>query len=165
MTRLLPAAALPLVLAACAGGGMAYPSLQLRAVEKRGFPEPVAPLTVAAADPALDAQLAEFGRRLDAIAKGFAEAAGAAERRATAAKGRPAGSDAWLEAQTALAALDDWRAQVSALATDIEQIEIARGAALAPPYPALTTLGERADAEAARQGAAIARLQATLAPA
>jgi hypothetical protein len=165
MIRLLLPAALPFALAGCGGGGAAYPSLQPRPLEKRGFAEPTTPVAAAVTDPVLDAQLAGLGKRLDGIEKGFADAAAVAERRAAAASGRPAGSDAWLGAQTALASLDDWRAQASSLATDIEQITIERGATLAPPYPALTALSERANAQAERQGAAIARLQAMLAPA
>ncbi len=165
MTRSAAAAALLLALAGCAADGATYPSLQPRAVEKRGFAEPLTPVTVATPDPALDRQVAELGARLNVIARGFADAAQGAERRAAAARGRAAGSDAWLDAQTALATLDDWRAQASALATDVEELAIQRGATLAPPYPTLTALSERADAEAERQGATIARLQAMLAPA
>ncbi|WP_374942287.1 hypothetical protein [Sphingomonas sp.] len=165
MTRSALAAVLMLALAGCATGEGAYPSLAPRGVEKQGFGEPDTAVAVAAPDPALDARLAPLAARLDAVAKGFASDAAAAERNAVAAKGKPAGSEAWLTAQTALASLDDWRAQTSALATDIEQIGIERGAALAPDYPALTALGARADAEAARQSGTIARLQAMLAPA
>jgi hypothetical protein len=165
MIRRLLAAVPILVAAGCAADRTAYPSLEPRAVEQRGFAEPVAPVAVVTPDPALDRQVAEQTERLDAIAKGFAAAAGQAERRAAAARGRSAGSEPWLEAQTALAALDDWRAQVSALATDIEQAAIARAGTLAPPYPSLVALGDRADAESARQSETIARVQAMLAPA
>lgn len=159
-------AAVPLVaVAGCAAEGT-YPSLQPRAVEKQGFSEPAAlPAVPVTADPALDGQIAELGSRLDTIAAGFSRAAAEAERRAGAAKGRVAGSEPWLEAQTALAALDDWRAQASALSTDVEELAIARAATLAPPYPALTTLAERAETETERQAAAIARIQASIAPA
>ena len=159
-------AALPLLLACgCAARDDGYPSLAPRAVEKQGFEEPQAQPTPVAADPALDRQVAELTGRLDTIAKGFASAADEAERKASLARGKAAGSDPWLEAQTALAALDDWRAQASALGTDIEQIAITRAATLAPAYPALTALGDRAEAEAGRQSKTIARLQAMLAPA
>lgn len=165
MTRSTLAAILPLVLAGCAADEGAYPSLAPRGVEKQGFGEPETPVAVLAPDAALDARLAPLDARLDAVARGFASDAASAQRAAIAAGGKPAGSDAWLTAQTALASLDDWRAQTSALATDIEQIGIERGAVLAPDYPALTALGARADAETVRQGETIARLQAMLAPA
>lgn len=165
MIRTALAAVLSLTLAGCANDGTAYPSLQPRGVEKQGFSEPETPVAVATPDAALEARLAPLATRLDTIAKGFATDAASTERAATAAKGKPAGSDAWLNAQTALATLDDWRAQASALATDVEQIAIERGAALAPAYPALTALGDRADAEATRQSETIAKLQAMLAPA
>lgn len=161
--RLLPAALL--VLAGCEPSVTAYPSLAPRAVEKQGFAEPVVPDAEVAADPALDAQLASLRMRLDGIASGFTAAAVVADRRAVAARGRPAGSEPWLDAQTALATLDDWRAQASALATDVEELAINRAATLAPPYPALGVLSERAAGEGERQGNTIARLQAMLAPA
>lgn len=161
-----PLAAAPLlVLAGCAGEATTYPSLAPRAVEKQGFAEPETPAAAVAADPALDAQLERLTTQLDTIATGFAAAAREAERKAMAGRGKPAGSEPWLDAQTALAALDDWRAQASALATDVEQLTIARAATLAPPYPALAKLDDRVDAEVRRQTETIARLQAMLAPA
>lgn len=165
MTRSTQAAMLLLVLAGCAAGDGAYPSLAPRGVEKQGFGEPDTPVAVVVPDAALDARLVPLATRLDAVARGFTSDATAAERAAIAARGKPAGSDAWLTAQTALASLDDLRAQTSALATDVEQIGIERGAALAPDYPALTALGARADAETVRQDDTIARVQAMLAPA
>jgi hypothetical protein len=165
MIRVLLAAVPLVICAGCVTEGT-YPSLQPRAVEKQGFGEPAAPVSAPiAADPVLDRQIGELDARLRAIASGFAGAAGEAERRATAAKGRPAGSEPWLEAQTALAALDDWRAQASSLATDVEELAIARAARLEPPYPALTALGDRTEAEAERQAETIARIQASVAPA
>jgi hypothetical protein len=165
MTHRIRPAALLLALAGCAADVTRYPSLAPRAVEKAGFVEPVAPVAVATPDAALDSRLAGLAARLDAIAAGFAGAATVAERAAVAARGKPAGSEAWLDAQTALAQLDDWRAQASGLATDVEQVAIERGAALAPDYPALAALAARVDADAARQDQTIARLQAMLAPA
>ena len=158
--------ALPILAAtSCAPTGTTYPSLARRAVEGRGFAEPVVPVAPVMPDPALDAQMSVLAARLDSIGNDFAAAAATAQRRAAGARGKPAGSEPWLEAQTALAALDDWRAQISALATDVEQLAIARAATLAPPYPAVTALSERADAEVRRQGETIARIQAMLAPA
>lgn len=165
MIRLLLLAGPLLAAAACTGGDGAYPSLAMRPVESRSFDEPSRPQPVASADPALDRMVAELETRLRQVTGGFDEAAGQAERRAAEARGRPAGSEPWLEAQTALAALDDWRSQASSLTTDVEQAAIARAATLAAPYPSLTALGDRAEAEARRQGETIARLQAMLAPA
>lgn len=166
MLRTLLAAASLVAAAGCAGPDGVYPSLAPRAVEKQGFDEPEAPAaTPVVADPSLDRRIAELDGRLRTVASGFAGAAAEADRKAGAARGRPAGSEPWLEAQTALAALDDWRAQASALETDVEQLGIARAETLAPAYPALTTLGDRAGREATRQAETIARIQAMLAPA
>jgi hypothetical protein len=165
MIRANLVAALGFALAGCANDGVAYPSLQPREVEKRGFGEPEVPVAAATPDASLDARLAPLAKQLDAIAQGFAADAAATERSAVAARGQAAGSEAWLTAQTALATLDDWRAQTSALATDVEQIAIERGAALAQDYPALTALADRANAQGARQSETIARLQAMLASA
>ena len=166
MIRLPFAAALLLGSAGCAGSDGVYPSLSPRAVEKRGFDEPAtsaaAPVAV---DPALDRQIAELDARLRTVAEGFAKAATETDRKANAARGQAAGSGRWLDAQTALAALDDWRAQASALSTDVEQLGIARAATLAPAYPALGELADRAEVEAGRQATTIARIQALLAPA
>ncbi|MEH3160219.1 MAG: hypothetical protein PGN08_15670 [Sphingomonas taxi] len=153
---------LALTLAGCSRDTTVYPSLSPRAVEKLGFAEPEVPVVEAKADPALDARIADLGRTLDTLAKGAAADAAKADAAAVRARGKPVGSDAWLDAQTALAQLDDWRAQASSLLTDIDQIASDRAAALQPAYPALATLRERAAAEAQRQGATIDRLQAAL---
>ena len=163
---LVPLAAI-LLLAACSrpsGGG--YPSLAPRPIEKTSFADPApAPAPPAAPDPALDTAIAATGAQLDTIAKGFAADAAKAQAAARAAKGRPAGSDQWLDAQTALGSLDQWHAQLSALSTDTEERAIARASTLAPSYPALETLQARIDAENTAEAATIATLQASLAPA
>lgn len=153
---------LPLV-AGCAADRAGYPSLSPRAAERIGFDEPAmaapAPVT---ADPALDARLVQFAGQLDAVAKGYDADAARAGRAAAASGARTTGSDAWLNAQTALAALDDWRAQASGLATDLEVLAGERAGSVGTPYPALDALRERAAAEADRQAAGIAALSAKL---
>lgn len=151
------------LLTGCAGDAGTYPSLAPRPIEKLGFAEPDAPTPAAVApDPALDAALAAIGKRIDAVAAGFAGDAAKAEAEARRAKGQPVGSEAWLDAQSALAGLDDWRAQASAIVTDVDQLASDRAATLAPDYPALAPLRARAQDEADREGATIARLQASL---
>ena len=151
-----------LPLGGCAQDRTRYPSLAPRAVEKLGFAEPEVTIAEAKADPALDARIATWQGTLDAVAKGFGADAAKAETAAARARGKGVGSDAWLDAQSALAGLDDWRAQTSALLTDIDQAATDRAAALAPAYPALATLRARVVAEADRQSGTIDRLQATL---
>ena len=151
------------LLAGCAAERTRYPSLLPRAAEGNGFDEPAiaAPAPVAA-DPQLDARLAATGTRLDASARGFDTDLAKAQRAAAAPGARSVGSDGWLEAQSALAALDDWRAQATGIASELEAAAGERLAAVGTPYPALDALQARAAAEADRQTAAIARVSAAV---
>ncbi|MDP1026491.1 hypothetical protein Q5H91_04645 [Sphingomonas sp. KR1UV-12] len=162
--KILPALALlPLLIAGCSRDRTAYPSLAKRPVEAMNFADPPAPPEQAVvADPALDARIATWRTRLAAVASGFDEAAAKTERMAKAAGARTVGSDAWLDVQTALAGLDDWRAQATAIAADAEAAGSARAAMLTPPYPSLEALEQTASAEVDRQGAALDRVQALL---
>lgn len=164
MQKTVLIAAIALVaLPACSRDATVYPSLAQRLTETRGFAEPAAPAPVPVrADPALDTAIAGLTRRLTAIRAGFDGDAARAERAAQAARGRAVGSDAWLNAQTALAALDDWRAQASSLASDAGELASTRAATLAPAYPALDDLQAALTAEVARQDATIDRIQAAL---
>jgi len=150
------------LLTGCVSARQNYPSLAPRAVEKLGFAEPVVPVVEAAPDPALDARIAAKRTELTRIAQGFATAAATTDRAARAARGQSVGSDAWLDAQSNLAGLDDWRAQTSSLVTDIEQMIAERAAALAPVYAPLIALRDAAVAEAATQSDTIDRIQTTL---
>ena len=165
MTRLamlLPLAALPVV-ASCARDDGAYPSLAQRPAEKRGFAEPEAPPPQpVAVDPALDARIKAMETTLATIVAGYDRDAARATAGAAKPGARTIGSDAWLDAQTALAALDDWRAQASSLATDADGLASARAATLAPTYPALERVRTAAAAEVARQDAGIRALSARL---
>ena len=167
MIRPLPiAAAMLALLPGCTADPHAYPSLAPRAIERLGFAEPAAVAPAAAvADPALDAQIAALGGRLDHVAAGFAADLARAQAAASRARGKPVGGDTWLDAQAALAGLDDWRAQASAIVTEIDEAASARAAALAPDYPALAPLRARAQVETDREAAAIARLQGSIAAA
>ncbi|QCB42363.1 hypothetical protein E5673_09065 [Sphingomonas sp. PAMC26645] len=151
-----------LAASACSKDTTAYPSLGLRPVEKLGFAEPEVKTAVAAPDPALDADIRTISGKLDTISTGFTRDAAKAEALARTARGGAVGSDAWLAAQTALAGLDDWRAQSSALVTDIEQRATDRAAKLQADYPALAAIRDKAQAENDRQGATITRIQASL---
>ena len=125
------AAALALValsLAGCTRDTTAYPSLAPRAVEQLGFAEPEVPIVEAKPDPALDARIVALGRSLDGTTTGFTADAAKAETAGARARGKPVGSDAWLDAQTALAQLDDWRAQTSSLLTDADGLASDRAA-------------------------------------
>ncbi len=154
--------ALAIATSACSQDKTSYPSLGTRPIEKLGFAEPEVKAAVAAPDPALDKDIAAISDKLDAIATGAARDAAKAEALARSARGAAVGSDAWIAAQTALAGLDDWRAQSSSLVTDIEALASDRAAKLQPDYPALATIRAKAQAEADRQSATIGRIQASM---
>ncbi|MGR6327743.1 hypothetical protein ACU5AX_01620 [Sphingomonas sp. XXL09] len=165
MKTLALLALVPVTLAGCTHDSRVYPSLAPRAVERVGFAEPVRTAPKLVPDPALDVQIATLRAQLTKLADGFAGDARTAEAAASRAQGAAAGSDAWLEAQTALAQLDDWRAQTGALLTDVETRAGDRAAQLQPPYPALEALHDAITEEADRQGKTIDRLQDGLAKA
>ena len=151
-----------LAMTACSQDTNSYPSLGIRPTEQIGFAEPEAKPVVTKPDPTLDTDIAAFQQRLKTIADGFAKDAASTDSAARAARGGAVGSEGWLTAQTALAGLDDWRAQASLLVTDIEARATDRAATLAPAYPALDAVRDAAAAEADKQGATIARIQASL---
>lgn len=159
---LLPASLV--LLTACAGdAGAGGPSLLPRPVEQQTFEEPApAAATPVLPDPALDSAIAGMVARRTASSAAFA----AADRRiaaALAAGSRAAvGSDAWLDAQTALAALDEERASILAVLSELEQLAIARATEGRPPYPALEATLTDTRAEAERIAALAARRKAAL---
>lgn len=158
--RLAPVLLLVL-LAGCARDDTVYPSLAPRAAEKQGFDEPaVTPPAPLVADPVLDRTLAEAGARLRRIVAGFDADAAKAERATAVAGARTPGSDAWVAAQSALAALDDWRAQMGGLATELDDLSRDRAATVGTDYPALDSLRDQASREADRETARIAALGA-----
>ncbi|WP_445192430.1 hypothetical protein ACT009_00340 [Sphingomonas sp. Tas61C01] len=152
-----------LLLAGCAREQGSYPSLAPRPIEKLGFAEPAAAApAVAIADPTLEASLAAIASRLKTVGTGFDADAAKAQAAARRAKGQSVGSDSWLDAQAALAVLDDWRAQASTIVTDLDSLASARAAQLAPDYPALAALRDRAQAEVDRQAGLIESVQSAL---
>lgn len=154
---------LVLALPACARSDGAYPSLAQRPAELRGFAEPEAPpAPPVATDPVLDARVTEARRSLATVVAGFDRDVATARTAGARAGARTKGSDAWLDAQTALAGLDDWRAQASSIATDADALASTRASALLPPYPAVETLRRDASAEVNRQDAAIRQFAASL---
>lgn len=151
------------MLAGCAREDAAYPSLAVRAAERQGFAEPaVAPPAPLVADPALDARLAELAGRLNAIVKGY-DADAARARAAVGSSGaRKVGSEGWIAAQGALAALDDWRAQAGGLASELDALARERAETIGAAYPALDALRQRADAESTREAAEIEAIGSAL---
>jgi len=159
----LPLAAL-LLTAACAAQNTAYPSLAPRAVEQQGFAEPEAPAPgPVAADPALDARIAAATATLATATARFETAADRSAALGRAARGQAAGSEAWIEAQTALADLDALRADSLDTLTAFERMGSERAQALLPAYPALDRAAAAAEATLAAQSARIAAIQDALA--
>lgn len=155
-----------LMLGACTKERTDAPSLAHRPVESRGFDEPAAPPPQSVrVDPVLDRAIADWTATLRTIATGFDRDAARATAAVTRARGAAVGSEAWITAQTELATLDDWRAQATAVASDVEIRAGDSAATLAPPYPALTRLQQAAGAEVERQDALIRRLTASIAAA
>jgi hypothetical protein len=168
MTYRLPLAfaAPAILLAGCAATDEGYPSLAPRAVETASFAEPLAPPPVSvAADPALDARIAQAVRARDAAVRDFDAAAAAARTRARAARGAAAGSESWIAAQTALAELDALRARHQDAAGALEDMAAARAQALQPAYPALEQAIAQARATGTDQTRQIDALAAQLRPA
>lgn len=158
MKTLLPILAGTL-LAGCAAEQARYPSLLPRAAEKGSFDEPsVTPAAPVVADPQLDSRLAEVAGRLDTSRRGFDGDLTRAERAAALPGVRTVGSEAWLSAQAALAALDDWRAQATGIASELEAMAGERLGAVGTPYPPLDAVQASAAAEVDRGAAATARL-------
>lgn len=152
------------LLAGCSENRAQFPSLLPRAIETRDDAEPVHIPAPPAADPALDARLADAARALAATRADFATRLARAQALAGAAGGAAAGSEPWLDAQGALADLDVVRADMSVTVADLERLAIDRAASGAPPYPALEEARQRADAALAETLAAIAAINARLAP-
>lgn len=139
-----------------------YPSLAVRPVEKQGFAEPVTKPVALRPDPALDTEIAAIADRLSAVEGEFTKAHQLASTSAARARGQGVGSDAWLIAQTDLAALDEIRARTSGLLTEIDDRAIQRAAALEPDYPALTDLRSRTAAVVEREARQIKALSDNL---
>lgn len=159
-TLILFVALMPLV--ACSAPDAGFPSLLPRPIESRDDVEPVRPDPVVVPDSALDAKIAEQRTLADAAARRFQAAAVEAEARVAVARGVPAGSEAWVAAQTALANLSPIRGETLEIATTLEQAAIARGEAGTASYPALDAaiadIGARAVAQADRINALEAAL-------
>lgn len=149
-------------LSGCAAPAMRYPSLLPRPVEAQPLAAPQ--VTVAAvpvpADSALDAQVAAIDASLAQTAGLFAAATDRAKAASANAKGAAIGSEAWLSAQSALAALESLRSESLGALTDLDRLAIDRGTAGQPDYTALSAARARAEAQLTAQQAAIDAIQA-----
>lgn len=149
-------------LSACAAPAMRYPSLLPRPVEAQPLtvPQLAAAETTSPADSALDARITTIDAELAQTARLFAAAIQRAKLANAAARGAAIGSEAWLSAQSALAALESLRSESLAALSDLDRMAIDRGTAGQQTYPALSTARARAEAQLATQQAAIDAIQA-----
>jgi hypothetical protein len=149
-------------LVGCTQSPSRYPSLLPRPAETQSLDEPVRPLPVATPDPAFDTRIAETTASLDSMTKAFNASAQNAEAKVAVARGLPAGSERWLDAQAALADLATLRGPILTIVADLEQLAIERGAAGQPPYPALDAAVARANALSDAQQDRMGALEAAL---
>jgi hypothetical protein len=157
LTKTAILAALAAGLAACAGGGAAYPSLAMRPFETGDAP--AAPLPAPPANrPVISAQQLA-GIRADASAANtaFLAAEDRVVRLARAAAGQPVESQARAAAIVALADLDAERARTALALASLDALAAEAAGALSPD-PALATAQTEIAATLARQDSAIARL-------
>jgi hypothetical protein len=148
--------------AGCTQAPGRYPSLLPRPSESQSLAEPVRPEPVATPDAALDKQIADIRATLGAAAKAFAAGAQDAEAKIAVARGLPAGSEPWLDAQVALSELASLRQPAVTALSDLEEIAIQRGQAGLPRYPALDAAVAEAESASTAQQARIDALDAAI---
>ncbi len=158
----MPALAASVLLAGCAASTSDAPSLLPRPIENVSFDEPEAVPVTAAPDPALDAAIRKARQTLATTDAAFDIAATKAGNLIEAAAGAGVGSDPWLDAQVALAALDNHRATSLGTLSHLDGLAIERGATGKPPYTALDALRAEAQAQVAAESRRIAALSSRL---
>lgn len=154
--------ALAIALTGCTQSPDAYPSLLPRPIEKQSLAEPERVEAVATPDPALDTRIAGLAATLAEGNRKFVAAAQEAEARVAVARGLPEGSDPWLDAQTALSAVESTRTPLLTALSELEELAIGRGKAGEPPYPALESAIAEADGLVRTQDTRISGLKAAL---
>lgn len=151
-----------LPLAACAAPAGDFPSLAPRPIEQRSDAEPEAVVVTAAPDPALDARIADLTGQVASSTAAFRADADRIAARLPAARAGGVGSDAWVDAQTAISLLLPAREAISAAQAELEQSAIDRAATGQPPYPALEAARQQVNAAAEAQRARYEELVAAL---
>lgn len=162
MRSLLPLAVSAALLAGCAHTSTRYPSLLPRATENADFSEPKRPVPPPGTDAELDSRIAALVEAIDAADRDFTAAARDADAKIARARGAAPGTSAWLDAQSALSALDGLHARASVALADLDKLAIDRGAAGLAPYSALDTAITRAGARVAAQEDRARTLEAAL---
>lgn len=160
-SALLLSCAVLFALSGCAAPTMRYPSLLPRPVETQPLTIPqIAAADIAVpTDSALEARIATIDSALAQTAGLFAAATERATAASASATGAAIGSEAWLSAQSALAALESLRSESLGALADLDRLAIDRGTAGEPAYPAVTAARARAEAQLTTQQAAIDAIQ------
>lgn len=161
MIRTLPVLVV-IALTGCSTTRGDYPSLQPRPIESRSDAEPVVAPVVVVPDPALDTKVAEATKALAVSHAAFDAADQASAARIGAARRAAVGSDAWLDAQTALAELDEHRSRTLDLLADAEALASARAAEGLPLYPSLEAVRVDTEVELDRQTKVVAERKAAV---
>jgi hypothetical protein len=152
-----------IALSACTDSADRYPSLLPRAAETQSLAEPERPVVAATPDATLDARVAALTATLNSNAQRFTTAAQDAEAKVAVARGVKVGSEAWLDAQSALSVLGSFRAPTQNALAELESLAIERGRAGQVPYPALDAAIADANAKAEAQNSRIEALEAAVA--
>ncbi|AJP71531.1 hypothetical protein [Sphingomonas hengshuiensis] len=152
-----------IALTGCTQNPTRYPSLLPRPIESQSMAEPVRTPAVATPDAALESRLPQILAEVETADRAFAVAAGEAEAKIAVARGLPAGSGPWLDAQAALSRLETLRAPTLTTLSDLERMVLDRGQAGLPAYPALDSTVAKVDATVTAQGDRIGALEAALA--
>lgn len=158
-----PLIAACLTLAGCSAGVQA-PSLMPRAVEKQPIDLPVGASVEPErpADSALQARIAKQIAAAEAGDKSFETQRAIAETAAKAAAGAAPGSEAWVQAQEAVTALESPRLAVRDAATAIDALRDDPANASAGNRAAIDAAAARVGAIESRETAAVAALVAKL---
>jgi len=171
MRRLLPLALLVPALAACAGGGRPYPSLDRRPAERMtGSASPVA-----AAPPApvrtppsgdLSARLAALRLEAQTAHGAFLKAEPGASRAVSAARGGAVASENWSVAQIAVAELDSARSRAMIAMADLDSLlvtaAVADAATSGGDLPAVQAVQAEVSGWIAEEDAVLQRLRGQL---
>ncbi|MFS0735959.1 hypothetical protein ABC347_02810 [Sphingomonas sp. 1P06PA] len=157
--------AFAVALASCAADPRAYPSLAPRPVEALAdAPERTEAGPPAAADPALEAEVAMLAKTVSDAESAWTTAEREAAPAIARAQGVASGSDAWVAGQQALSALDAARAPMIAALSQLDGLRLARAQAdTSVDTSTLDALWARTQAASEAQATRYAELSAMLA--
>jgi Meckel syndrome type 1 protein len=158
-SRHLLATCVPILLAACAAPQGDYPSLQIRPAERIDPDAEAPPPPPATPVPAETLAQAEALKRRAETADGdFQRMAPRAGSAAQTARGAAVASDAWVNAQVAIAMLDSKRSETAAALADLEVLYADRAVRLEEMAP-LDAIRADVGRLLAAQDATLARLK------